>query len=350
MIQESKKNWNYGIQFLQFICCLMIVFRHANPIDSFGLSLGDLKSIVEKFCYHIVQLGTYVTDVAVPVFFIVSGYLYFSKEISVKNYVKGIKIRIRSLVIPYFIWSSFAFLYFVLLTHIPVLARHMHMKTVSLKLNDIFEEIFFSTYAPLWYMRYLFVFVLLGIVLYQLLRNKWTALISIVLLLGYNFIFGYEYFSIITWIPFFLMGGGIRKYCKINEIKKFPIYLLIGLSTILVIIAYFAENNKSGSLLYLYRLISSISLFLLFNYYRENIGDRIGESWKYKTSMFIYGVHRPLVSSVNKVFSLIFGTGAVSAFITNYITIVVIISLLLFVARLLIRFTPKIWKVINGGR
>lgn len=345
MIERKVNEWDYGIQMLQFICCILIVFRHANPIDSFRLGPNSLKSMTEIVPYHIVQLGTFISDVAVPTFFLISGYLYFSNEITVVSYIKKIKSRVQTLVVPYFIWSTLAFLYFAVITHVPFIASHMHMGAVSLSTGSIIKGILLSEYAPLWYMRYLFAFVVFGIAFYQILRKKWVFIISLTILLSINIAAGYQYFSLITWIPFFLMGGGFRNY-SFTPIKKRWIQCGLAVSLVIMLIAYVFENDLSGRLLYVYRLISSVCLFFLF----ESIKYRVSGKWFYNTSMFIYGAHRPVVSSVNKLFSIIIGRSAMSSLVINYITTLFVVLFLLIIARILMISTPKTWQLINGGR
>lgn len=79
-----------------FLCTVMVVFRHALNLQAFGIdSMGrSYASFVENGISK-------VTEIAVPYFFVVSGF-FFQKNILWKRRVLGdVEEKIRTLFIPF---------------------------------------------------------------------------------------------------------------------------------------------------------------------------------------------------------------------------------------------------------
>lgn len=85
-----------------------ITFKGVNVLDQGNY---DVFRDVSTFISHI------VCNLFVPLYFIISGYLYFAnvKEYSKETYAYKTKRRFRSLVVPYIIWNLYSIILFVLL-------------------------------------------------------------------------------------------------------------------------------------------------------------------------------------------------------------------------------------------
>ena len=82
----------------------MVVFHHANTLEvnfkSGSLTEeNELTFFIQKFFSH----GIFI--ITVPIFFIISGYLFFLKfEGSISGFTNQCRKRFRSLLVPYFLW------------------------------------------------------------------------------------------------------------------------------------------------------------------------------------------------------------------------------------------------------
>ena len=161
----EKKKRITGIAELQFICCCLIVLRHSDPLNGLGIQEIALTSTAELFIYKLIDFITHMTEVAVPIFFFISGFLYFSDFNSLNDYAIKVKKRVSSIVVPYFIWSFLNWLYFAIITHVPAISTRMNMKPVRFDSRNMIQDIVMSNYAPLWFLRVLFCLCILGIVL-----------------------------------------------------------------------------------------------------------------------------------------------------------------------------------------
>lgn len=98
---------------LRFPMIVAVVFIHA---------LGNLEVVAPHYdssfsgidLYNLIRItfSIVLPSIAVPIFFIISGFLYFNniKEWSIRIYKKKIQRRFHSLVLPYVLWNAIALL------------------------------------------------------------------------------------------------------------------------------------------------------------------------------------------------------------------------------------------------
>ena len=259
---ETKKRIT-GIAELQFICCCLIVLRHSDPLNGLGIQEIALTGTADLFIYKLIDFITHMTEVAVPIFFFISGFLYFNDFNSLNDYAAKVKKRVSSIVVPYFIWSFLNWLYFAVITHIPAISTRMNMKPVRLDSRNMIQDIVMSNYAPLWFLRVLFCLCILGIVLNWVLNYKGVALVVTSMLILWNAFGGYGYQSITAWTPFFIGGGYLRKYGSKFVIEHEKIILFV--ASILLIISYVLDEGTTGSVLYIARFLTATALFSIFS-------------------------------------------------------------------------------------
>lgn len=104
-IELSRKISRIGVG-----CAMLVVFIHSYLVTGPGESMEPIAAFVQEF----VSQG--LTRIAVPFFFIVSGFfLYRDFELSGRWYLRKIKSRFFSLVIPYVLWGLIS-LFFAVVT------------------------------------------------------------------------------------------------------------------------------------------------------------------------------------------------------------------------------------------
>ena len=151
---NNKEIISSSINKLKFPLILGVVFIH-NQLKN-GISISG------QFWYEaVINLFSYVLPcIAVPIFFIISGYLFFSEGTFSKSlYLNKIRKRIWSLLIPYILWNTFGLLLFIVV-RLPAL----HNLFPNTSLEDITWPTILSGYwaregdgfpfdFPLWYIR-----------------------------------------------------------------------------------------------------------------------------------------------------------------------------------------------------
>lgn len=144
-ISESNSQ---KIKNLSFICAILVVTIHISwPADSLCLTWG-INQVVKRG----------IANIAVPFFFVVSGY-FLAAHFDDRNWWKQeIRKRIYSLVVPFLVWSIL-FLCASIIKHQffdtgPSLSEGEWMRVFGLQLDT------YPRLVPLWYVRCLFFFVI----------------------------------------------------------------------------------------------------------------------------------------------------------------------------------------------
>ena len=200
------------ISFLRFPLCVLVILQHSNLV--FGIkSQGDNLYVVDSVSKYIITYFSHIFSLpAVPLFFLISGYL-FTLNMECYNhehYKKKLKSRIKTILIPYILWSLIAILY-VIIKHQPFMSSIFPQYLGdTINYGDFVEQIyvvnrganFFAEVAqtpidgPLWFIRDLFIMVLLVPVFMKLSR-----------LLKYLFVSCFMLVWILHLIPPFLCPG-----------------------------------------------------------------------------------------------------------------------------------------------
>ena len=112
MPKKDQSVLSNTIDFLRFPLIIAVVFIHCDPAP---MVIGG-KELVEKNTYPIYSLLRWIVSeevakIAVPLFFFISGFLFFyrSPSLTISDYVKKLKKRARTLLIPYILWNIFTF-------------------------------------------------------------------------------------------------------------------------------------------------------------------------------------------------------------------------------------------------
>ena len=262
---------------LRYPLALLVVYLH---IDSCPVSFVAIYDVDEPVYYVIKILVVILAQLAVPCFFIISGYLFFIKHrmFSVEDYLYVLRKKNRTLLIPYLVWNLLAVAYLKITQDITLVS---------------FYDIFVSpANFPLWFLRNLFVLFLIYPLLLGILRMKWLGLVLLFLIYyvsaQFHILHPYTYKSLF----FFTIGGFWGMYGndiieRINDKSKYLYTITIALYLIYV----FTLGNELVMLSNSYLIVGCASLFL-FTY--NNVKIRtislypiLGEA-----SFFIYVSHK----------------------------------------------------------
>ena len=98
---------------------LMVILIHNSGINLHGIRVDDLYINFNNLCYtdiynitRIISVNV-ISRVAVPLFFILSGYYFFNKtDFTTYTYLRKLQRRIKTIVIPYLLWNLIAIIPF----------------------------------------------------------------------------------------------------------------------------------------------------------------------------------------------------------------------------------------------
>ena len=293
------------IRQVRFPMIVLVTFAHSygHVAEDFNLLTSDWST------YDFLKLlvSQTLVKVAVPVFFIMSGYLFFSnvKEWNFNVYRQKMLRRAKTLLIPYLIWN---------------LLMVLKLKTISWSFfwNYISEAgrqidwfgaehyLVAPANMPLWFLRDLIVVSLLTPIIYIGLRKLGYWLIVILTILYLSgvcpFFPGLSAYA----IYFFMLGAflGIRKLNLIESSMRveFPAYIL---SIILGTVMLFTYHTAFfSSLMLAFRITGAIAVFCLASHFATKTSSPVFDS-----AYFIYLAHYVFfLFFIDAAFFALFGT------------------------------------------
>lgn len=255
------------IDFLRFPLIMLVVFVHMAPLEQQHISWdfsGDsvYGLISEVISHHIGQL-------AVPFFFLFSGYFFCLKieRWNSKIYGSQLRTRIKTLLIPYLFWNLLIVVLIVSIHGLFLLIGRGENQNLNTILDNSVCDLFWNLpiNLPLWYLRDLMVMVLLSPVFFYFFR--WSKSYG-VLAIGLIYLFGFEIrvpgLSSAAFM-YFGMGSfiGLRKANAVSFCDRYGNLLGILALTFLALDIFFIETTWAAYFLRLFIVCAIPAVFSL---------------------------------------------------------------------------------------
>lgn len=344
------------INALRFVLIILVLFIHMMPPEAvaINLSLSDTSSFyrfVTEMISH--NLGA----IAVPAFFLFSGYFFFysagSTSYDKKWFTSKWKKRIKSILVPYLAWNA--------LNIIVIIFKNLSLSLVGVTYDDAFVSLRSMDFLrwfwldpidfPLWYMRDLICMIIISPLFYlghKALGNWLTLILFTTFIININIpLPGFSTSAICffgTGACLALSGNnilGIARKVKFLSMASALILLIVSTLTIGYTISPIIKN-----------LFIPIGILAIINVV-DSLNDKSIEKLAALSVMvfFIYAAHTIyLINWSNGLFMRLFH-GTLSGWTIRYFTepfIVLIICILLY--HILKRIMPKTLTVLCGGR
>lgn len=328
---------------IMFLCSILVIFIHTYNLEVYNI---DKNSI--GLSYVVFSIETYfskLTKIAVPLFFLISGLLFF-KTFEITSLLSKWRNRISTIVIPYLIWCTLYYLYLVLCTNIPFINSLMNSTDkVILSVHTWINSLWIDKYYTLWFLQNLIIFILLSPIIFILIKNHYSniktgfIILIILLIIKSKVTINTPYLS---GIEMYLIGSYIGLNCKDYLVKKNTTISIIAAIYIgLVLISSFSYWNLLTETLFYLSIWYALDLINIKN---------IKIPWWMSITFFTYVAHDVLLEGLEKIFLLVCGTKPIFALL-DYIFMPLIVELILiFVAYFMRKRLPAIWKIITGGR
>ncbi len=324
------------VSLLRIPLVLFVITIHVNGIDL-------------KFIECFVR---FISRGAVPLFFIISGYLFFVGKV---DYKTKIKKRVWSLVIPFYVWNFIATIYNITIVQLGFASHLNFYKSASITEIVIKFTGLFHTYPsdiPMWYVRNLFIVCCLSPLLIIVLKKvpRFFLLSCVLIYILDNSIFTY---IVIQTILFFSLGMYIAmKRIVLDDIFKLQNTTIAIFCIVLSLAIWFCSRDEViANIISQVGLLCTIYLipYFLYSIVRRDIS--ISEkSILLEASFFIFAFHNislsGICSRVNSYFIVDCNDiGKILVFMTEVITIYVT-SLMSFC--ILRKYCPKLLYIMNG--
>ena len=166
------------VTWFSFALSLLVIWVHSYNAELF-LGYQAATGMVYVLEHRI---GDWFGQIAVPGFFMISGYRFY-RDFDWGKLRGKWQRRIKSLLVPYIVWNFLYYLSYVIASRIPAVGDVVGKGVVEFSLTAMVDAVVFHTYNNVfWYLYQLLWLVLLAPVLYPLLKRVWSGL----LLLGYG--------------------------------------------------------------------------------------------------------------------------------------------------------------------
>lgn len=305
----------------RFPLTVLVVMIHTN-IAAGVISKGVEYSIDSYLAKYIISLFSHsIGQLAVPTFYIISGYLFAFKIVELSDFKIGIIKRFRSVFLPYMVWNTIAMIT-ILLPRMPFLRTYFpNLSDEQIDFGIILKGYWDNSFGfdvdkgtvaapwdmPLWYVRDLMVMFLITPILFWLHKvTKYVGLLIVFLI--YMFVpssilmTGFS----LTALMFYTLGIYIAKenwgrYFDVIRRKWLMVVILcFCILTIIETYSIFPYYNS------VYKIICSI-LILLMLCNSDKINEECSHLTKYLagSSFFIFASHTIFNGYVTKLILLV---------------------------------------------
>lgn len=334
-LQIKKTDYSKAISWSNVYLSSMIIILHTDVPSG----IADYTPALLAKWDGVKEIINVICDVAVPAFFIISAYLMFRKY-NFKSYYDILKTKIRTLAIPYLIWSFIGILYHWILAS-------YKSDTFSCSLLDLVQ----GTYnQPLWFIKTLFCYVIISPIIYWIVcRSKFSIIVCFVAVIA-NLLFDFGYTSIFFWFASYFLGAWIGVY-KHSDVEKHWVKANIFDNILFLIICYiviftFGVITVNTKLYYLYRNISG----LLFVYHMWRISWKNTPDRNLQCSFYAFCSHCLLLGVVPRICHMILPNTFVGLLLAYILSVLFIMVIIMASSYLLRKYFASAYNILVGGR
>ena len=335
---NSERVVRNKITLISFICSILVIWIHAYNVETYGINASSTG--IASIVWTIESFGRKITQIAVPVFFLLSGYLFF-RTFTWKKLVDKYKSRLKSIVIPYLVWCSIYYLYFVFLTNVPIIRNYMHSDRICLSIYNWLLSLWPKSYYTLWFLKNLILFIAITPILYITLKNRLHFYVGLfvvfALIVNTNF-------KIVNGVPEGLDMYVIGSYIAINHANliyyrnKKVTFICIFLLIVMLATKIMVLNNIT-MVAFLLTVWFSLDVFKL----------ELDMPWWLKITFFIYVFHDIVLEAMEKLFLLVFGNNPLMA-LFGYLFMPLFCLIIIIFFACIIRHVKPLYNILIGFR
>lgn len=344
------------LRLLTFVSLTAVLIRHSYNLDlrfsdEAASATGGIVAYIEDF------VSIHLTWVVIPLFFAISGYLFFRTLVPTwQGYLAKWRSRLRTLVVPYLLWSAWGIVVYASLQRLPLSrAYFVNNRLDGLPLGYVARRLVVDPLPyQLWFLQALIGCVALAPVVYWLVSRgrRWGLLpLAVLWLLDVNlgpYLRGEA-----------LMFFGLGCLAALGGLPSLRLPRRQTLTLLAVWVASIAAYTlvttwvHEPALRIVFRLLMLPGLLAVWTTYDVLVHDvdREGRLWRVSAyGFFLYAAHQPLLMIVKKLLFRASGHSDVTDLVFYVLAPAVVVAVLLPVGSLLARRTPRFYALITGGR
>lgn len=176
----SEEDWfRNKVYWLSFLFSLLVVWAHSLNGELFVTGEQELETVQQLEHLAASQLA----QIAVPVFFMISAYLFY-RNFQLNSLFSKWRSRSRTILLPYLLWNSLYYGAYAAATRIPAICQIIGKPPVPLTAGEFLKALLHYGYNPVfWYLFQLILLILLAPVLYVLLKKNVRGLLFLLFLI-----------------------------------------------------------------------------------------------------------------------------------------------------------------------
>ena len=334
----QEEQFRRKVTWFSFGFSLLVIWVHSYNAE---LYLG--KTPTMELVYRLEHFwGDGIGQIAVPGFFMISGYLFY-RDFSWKKLGEKWQRRIRSVLTPYILWNFLYYLGYVTASRLPWLCDVVGKGVIPLDLYTAVDAVINYTYNYVfWYLFQLILLILSAPLLYPVLRRPWSR--GVFLLFLWWVVAAGKTLPLVNAdaLIYYASSASVALAGKRMEIN--PKCGLIFLAAA-PFAYYFGLRTGFVPCFVLCRLAAVAGLWIVVP------GDCLPEAREFmKGNFFLYGVHFALVRFINKA-----GARLLPAYpavpLWMYLAMPFLVLAIATVSgKFLRRYMPAVWILLSGGR
>lgn len=344
--------WNKKIT-VSYILAVMVCIIHTYAYKYYNPT-GDSLIVKIDDAFRFAQ-DNLLARVAVPLFLLISGYLFFV-NFSMNKYKGKLKSRVKTLLIPYLIWNTMGMLFQIATSYTFIAQFFVGRKPFSLSLGNILYSIFlWRGYVPCWFLFALMVFAVISPLIYYLLKNKYigiACIIALLVLYHFHIELPAELFMDSDCIFYYLFGAylGIHfKDCltRKSSLRMRVIYTVILCATLVIRGLYkseFLTFSRSFDVLVL--AVMAYTFWFVCDWFVKGKTPRPF----LKRSFMVYLTHLNIIAVISKLLYITLPKNPV-LFIPNVIVSITLTLILINLFCIVLhRISPRLYGIVSGER
>lgn len=350
MNKDISLRFSRKVIIVSFILAVFVMYIHAKNLAyyDFGDAHGTLIHVLNQI------MSETFGRVAVPFFFLQSGYWMFRYDIHEKKsgiLKRKLKKKVISLGIPYLVWNILGLLFFLIVTRIPGMPFKIYGgQVVGMTWSNILKGIFLHEfYFPFWFMEELIVLTAFSPILAILLRNRHMSYVAIIILLVLSMLGLNTPFCQTNSALLFALGGTLsvyhRGYWENPNHNNFE-------TAFYIVLFFICAAIKWLSIPFSYTIYIVVAPILFWKSCellgQMNVFDH-EPLWFCKQSFFIYSAHIFPVEGLSSILSKVSSNMAWISF-SYMVNPLIVLAFLYVVARILAQKFPKVYGVLCGNR
>lgn len=350
-----SKSLSEKIKLLSFLSIILVLYKHSD-FHEYPHEIANMpfNLYLQKF------LSGMIGRCAVPLFFTISGYLFFLRiDYGIVDVWKKMKKRIRTLLVPYLFACLFLPLFYIVMERVPGTEAFVNSDNFSDNLKrPLFQLLFFlyvdsGTGSPcafhLWFLRDLIVIVAFSPLLYLIRQSRINAVLVCFILYGLSML----QLSIIPFYGLFWFMFGSYFLNRLDIVRHRN--LVASLFLILCVAELTFTNLKVlFSIIQIPIIMLGIeSIWLWYDKFVSASFELCKHKFIYTSCSFIFFVylyHEPIINIVRKLLVLLFGQNSLGFALSYLLSPWIFISVFIPIGVLLREHTASLYKTIVGGR